>query len=352
MNSPVVDQRCTSPSSIISSLGEGRWYWRVTPWYRHGDEGYVGGTETRSFVVRKSGELTAPALLVPRQNEILNTRSTSRGLVFSWRDNPDIDTTRLTVSDSPSLASPVVDVVVRDNVVNLDKARTELRDGRWYWAVRQTDAEGISSPSSEVRGFVALSGDLVHRASFPPDGYAISMNLAADTRFTWKTNVPSDVRFQVSATGDFSDAYVDSVQNGGSASGAALPVGEWQWRLVSHLGDLELATPPRRVSILPPLDPPVAVSPQSGGRVVVRSGLPSTFRWNPVEGATMYALKLFRPASGTTPLSSVRPSTAPNLRYGSSPSPKGPGTGRYRPSRRKPRFRRGEPASSGSIPSN
>ena len=301
MSSPVVDVRCPTPSSIVSSLSEGRWYWRVSPWYRLNDEGYVGATEVRSFTIRKSGELASPALIVPRQNEIVNTSSTSRSLVFSWRDNPDIDTTRITVSDSPSLASPVVDVVVRDNVVNLDKARADLRDGRWYWAVRQTDGEGISSPSSEIRGFVALSGDLVQRASFPPDGYAISTNLAADTRFTWKTNVPSDTRFQVSAKADFSDTIVDSVQNGGSASGAPLPVGEWHWRLVSHLGDLELATPGRRVSIVPPLDPPTAISPQSGGRAVVRQGVPSNFKWNPVEGATMYTFRLF-PASGATPV--------------------------------------------------
>ncbi len=302
MNAPVVDQRCSNPSSIVSSLAEGRWYWRVAPWYPINDEGFSGETAVRSFTIRRSGDLLAPALIVPRANEILNTRSTSRSLAFSWRDNPDIDTTRITISASPTLASPVVDAVVRDNVYAIDRARANLADGQWYWAVRQQDSEGAQSPASEVRPFIALSGDLVQRASYPPEGYSISQNLAADTPFTWKTNVPSDTRFQVSATNDFAEPFVDSVQNGGTASGSELPVGTWYWRVVARLGDLELATPPRQVAILPPLDTPTPVFPSSGGRVVIRPGVPSVFKWNPVEGATMYTLKLFRPASGTTPL--------------------------------------------------
>lgn len=302
LNAPAIDQQCQNPSSIVSSLAEGKWYWRVTPWYPQNGEGFAGSTAVRSFTVRRSLDLQAPALLVPRNGEIVNTKSSARSLSFSWKDNPDIDTTRITISQSSSLDSPIVDAVVRDNVYTVDRTRVDVRDGQWYWAVRQQDFEGTASPQSEIRPFVALSGELVHRASFPPDDYSISTNLAADTRFTWKSNAPSEARFQVSSSESFSDYIVDFPQANGSSSGSGIPIGTWYWRVVSRIGENEITTQPRKFHIMPPLDPPPPVYPAPSGRVVLRPGVPTTFRWAAVEGATSYSLKLYRPASGSTPL--------------------------------------------------
>lgn len=302
LNDPVIVQQCSNPSSIISSLSEGTWYWQVEPWYPVNDTGYAGSTPVQRFVILRNAALSAPDLLSPRINDIVNSQSESGMIRFSWRNSPDADRTLITIADNEAMQNPLVEDSAYGNLYSLDTEQHPLRDGRWYWTARYADAEGNFSPVSRVGVFYAHSGDLVQRALFPPEGYGISLNLAPDTRFTWKTNVATDTRFQVSTTNDFSEPFIDMVQNSGSVSGAGIPEGRWFWRLYTKVGDLELATTPREVSILPALDAPAPVSPKPGSTVVTRVGIPTVFRWEEVEGASGYSLRLHRPASGTTPL--------------------------------------------------
>jgi len=61
MNNPVINQRSTQPSSIISSLAQGEWYWRVTPSYSAGiisQNTNLQSTATiNSFAIVQQGQL-------------------------------------------------------------------------------------------------------------------------------------------------------------------------------------------------------------------------------------------------------------------------------------------------------
>lgn len=302
MNNPSVVQQCSHPSSIVSTLSEGTWYWQVEPWYPLNDAGYVGSTPVQRFVITRNAALGTPELVSPRVNDIVNSKPSSGRIMFSWKNNAEADHTLITIADNEAMLNPLVEDSAYSNLYSLDMEQYPLQDGRWYWTVRHADTEGNFSPVSRVGVFYAHSGELIQRALFPPEGYSISLNLAPDTRFTWKTNVATGTRFQVSRTSDFSDTVIDTVQNTDSVSGAGLPEGTWYWRVYAKVGELELTTTPREVSILPALDAPSPVSPRPGSTVVTRAGVSAVFRWQEVEGATGYSLRLHRPASGTTPL--------------------------------------------------
>lgn len=293
LRDPVISQRCVTPSAIISSLGAGRWYWQVVPWYPVNDIGFSGPSAVSRFDIIHGGELVPPVLQQPATDSLVNTAD-ARGIRFSWRDSIDAASYRILIADNPDLSQPVVDRTVTENTWRMDTPGTILADGRWFWSVNQTDFEGNPSAFAPAGSFFALAGELVQRALFPPDGYTIASNLAADTRFTWRSTVPGETRFQVSASADFARLQLDSIQAAGSTTGASLPAGTWYWRIASALGDLELTTPPRRVDIAPPLDAPVLTTPEAAGRVVTRAGVSSVFSWRAVEGAQYYTLRIYR----------------------------------------------------------
>ncbi len=296
LRDPVISQRCVTPSAIISSLGAGRWYWQVVPWYPVNDTGFSGPSAVSRFDIVHGGDLLPPALQYPSPDTLVNTAE-ARGIRFSWRDSSDAANYRIVIADNPDLRQPVIDRTVTENTWLMDTPERNLSDGRWYWSVNQTDFEGNPSAFAPSGSFFALAGELVQRPLFPPDGYTIASNLAADTRFTWRSTVPGETRFQVSASADFARLQLDSIQAAGSTTVASLPAGTWYWRIASALGDLELTTPARRVDIAPPLDAPVLTVPEAAGRLVTRAGIPSVFSWRAVNGAQYYTLRIFR--SGT-----------------------------------------------------
>ena len=65
MDRPVVSQRIQQTSSIVTTLEEGKWYWRVTPYYTINNIGFSHPSEVYSFSIEKSGALEPPELLVP-----------------------------------------------------------------------------------------------------------------------------------------------------------------------------------------------------------------------------------------------------------------------------------------------
>jgi len=302
MNNPVIEQRCSRPSSIVSSLGEGVWYWQATPWYPVNNTGYEGHTGVSRFTVLRKEALSVPELLVPKPDDIVSTGENNRNILFSWKSTADTDNAIITIADNESLASPLVSETVRGNVFNLSTGKIPLREGRWYWSVRYVDQEGTESHPASVRQFVAMEEATEQRLLYPPDGYTIAQGLVADTPFTWKTNSTEDTRLQIASTSDFSDPVINQVQNGGSASCPFLDTGTWYWRIVTQAAGLELASNPRSFTVAGPLNTPVPVSPETDSRVIVRPGGSVTFRWKPVTGATSYTFRLYHPDNEKSPV--------------------------------------------------
>lgn len=302
MNNPVIEQRCSRPSSIVSSLGEGVWYWRVTPWYPVNDIGYAGATDPRRFTVLRKEALSIPELLAPGRDGLVSIGGKGRSVLFSWKSNTDAEAACITIADNEALSSPLVSETVRGNVFSLSTASIPLRNGRWHWSVRYIDQEGTESLPASTRQFVAMEVATEQRLLYPPDGYAMAQSLVADSPFTWKTNSTEDTRFQISASSDFSAPIVDAVQNGRSAMCPHLETGTWYWRVATVAEGVEITSNSRRFSVVGPLARPVPVSPEANARIAARSGQSVTFRWEPVTGATSYTFSLYRQQGDAAPL--------------------------------------------------
>ena len=174
MNNPVIVQRSSQPSSIISSLAEGTWYWRVTPYYTINNTGLANGSEISSFRIERSGELTKPELQIPTEDGLVSTKIPVNGQLtykkmnFSWKDNPEAVSYEYRVWQRNPSGQPYTSGTVTDYYFTIDPSKLEIANGSWYWQVTTHDVEG-NSATSEIRKFIAIDSSADQRTLFPPD---------------------------------------------------------------------------------------------------------------------------------------------------------------------------------------
>jgi hypothetical protein len=304
LDNPVFSREVRGTSLRTSEFGAGTWYWRVRPVFPAVYEGEAAEGSVGSFRVVQSGELGVPVLRAPADGAPVNI---GRGnLYFSWQQEAEARSYTIRISARADLGNPLVDRTIQDNFYNYRAGEGLIKTGQYYWAVFQTDTEGNNSVPSPVRSFTALEEDLIQRAVFPPEGYRIGNTFLPDIRFTWKSNLPLETRFQVSSAADFSAPVIDEAAGSGggeSFQGRPLPEGRWYWRISArNQGGAVFQTPPRSFTVVSPLPAPLLTEPGQNGRMVVLEDQRQRFSWNPSPGAEYYEFKLYAAADRRRPV--------------------------------------------------
>jgi hypothetical protein len=296
--------------SLVSfQLEEGRWFWRVTPVYGKDHTGSPASSKTVSFSITRRDGLAAPVLNTPAAGGQINIGMNRGDMYFSWRREAEAASYRILIAPEEDLGDPLIQADVNTNYYIYGAAETALREGFWYWGVYALDAEGNPSPLSEVRPFRALAAGAVLETIYPPDNYTVADTLLPDLRFTWKTNLPSSARFQVSPDSAFGGMTIDEVAGANSFRGRALPPGDYYWRVRTDTGDEVFTSAAKRLKVAGTLAAPVIHNIgrkiQSGqsdeGWVVVRRGGQAVFNWEAVEDADYYYFRLFERAGDGGP---------------------------------------------------
>lgn len=292
MKNPRVQQRTAQPSSIISSLDAGTWYWQVTPFYPINQAGLAFPSEVASFTINQSGALQSVKLMTPKAEGDVDLNKMDSGIYFSWENDDEAVCYTLFLGKENSLSQPLFSSTTFNNYLVIKPGQFSISPGRWYWSVYQTDVEGNQSKISEVRSFVAAYGEMIQKTMYPPDGYQVSENLMADIRFTWKTNLPFTTRFQISSQSDFSELLIDEINQSGGTQGKNLPVGEYYWRIFSEEKKVH-QTSAKRLNVVPLLNKTKSIFPLSESKVILRDEESLVLRWEPVPGADYYHVRLF-----------------------------------------------------------
>lgn len=296
MNNPVIEQRTSTTSSIISTLDQGTYYWRVTPYYTMNKKGFAAPSEVRTFKVERKGELTAPELLVPSVNGIVNTETKAKPTSFSWKIENEAQSYTVRIADNENLRNPAVSFETTDNFYTYNPNVTKLKDGKWYWGITMRDTEGNNSPVSEVRTFYTMKGVPEQHTVEPAEGYKCALTLLPDTKFTWKRNIPDNFvsELQIAQDQGFRNIVYKAPVNSTSLRGVNLPLGTYYWRLRSSstTDETELITPAKTLNVIGNLEEANLAAP--GGRAIARETIPFKFKWSDVEGADYYKISIFR----------------------------------------------------------
>ena len=297
MRNPAVVKQVSGETVTLPNLREGVWYWRVTPNYITDETIRPKPSAVSAFSIEKQKELPPIKLISP--GAIADTAE-GKSVAFSWKNVNEAAKYRLVVAKSESMRDAVVERTSDINYYELKNAAKTLPNGTYYWTVEGLDKRGEHLTSSAPSVFRSRDSEVVLRSLFPPDNYVLADTLCLDTRFTWKTNLEGEQRFQVSASNDFSSPVLDVKAQGSGIDGMVLPQGDYFWR-VSIKSEFEaLETPPKRLTIAPALPPPELVG--IGEVVVIHPQKKNTFAWTAVPGADYYQVKITKPGLDSEPL--------------------------------------------------
>ncbi len=293
MKNPIIEQRSSSSSIIISTLPQGIYYYQITPFYIINRVGLANPSKIGSFRIERQGELTAPVLVSPINAAFVDKTKHNENL--SWRMDEESVTYRILVSRNQNLSNPIISRETGENYIPLSSSDLKnLRDGEYFWAVTQIDSEGNVSPRSEIRSFYAVTGEIEQRTIFPPEGYSIWKPLLSDTRFTWKTNLELMQYIQLATDKEFKNIVFDSETAGNSFSGANLDYGEYYWRVTTKDENFSRATPPKHLTVVGEIPAPKILEPSVSKKAVARPTEPCKFVWNDPENAGYYRIKIYR----------------------------------------------------------
>ncbi|MCR5765131.1 MAG: FecR domain-containing protein [Treponema sp.] len=306
---PLVSQRTEQTSCIISSLGKGTWYWKVTPYYAFNNIGLSNASESSSFVILRSDKLEKIQLQKPAQDEIVSTKIKIKNqepvynsIIFTWKDNPEALSYefRLWPEKARNGAPGEITKTVTQSYVAIDTSKEEINSGTWLWQVTRTDSEGRKD-KSEVRQFFAVESEVEHKTTFPPEGYKLLQTHTQDITFRWKTNIIGKTTVQIARDAAFKDIIYSLQTSGNSAYGKPLEVGTYYWRITTscqNKTDKDAApiiytTPAKTLIVKDFLEAPEITTPKEGSREIVRTTIPVKFQWKTVPDADYYQLKLY-----------------------------------------------------------
>ncbi len=298
MENPVISQRVQQNSSIVTTLEEGKWYWRVTPYYTINNIGFSHPSDVYSFSIEKSGALQPPELLVPKSGAVVSTKvpgsagTEPQNILFSWRDNPEASSYTITITpDSPAYGSSITETV-SSNYFSLDTSTVNIGNGSWKWSVEMSDVEG-NKVWSEKNPFMAMDSEISQKPLFPSEGYTLSSTRLRDTNFVWKSNLGSEMEVQFATDSSFKNIVHSFVTKNTTTSGIDLDVGNYYWRIVTTTDAGVFTSDPVNFVIEGPLPAAVCNTPEDGSRVVVNENRTIALSWKPVETADYYQLRVY-----------------------------------------------------------
>lgn len=160
-----VSAETAATSYIQQGLGQGVWYWRVTPVFSSGYEGQASSSAASQFRVEKSEQTISgkedvvlppppappPPPPVPLELRLLSpaTRDRIAGLtalrtptVFRWSSDKSAASSRFVLSQNTDpLRSPAVVINNPGQTLQVNK----IDAGVWYWTVEARSVEGLVS---------------------------------------------------------------------------------------------------------------------------------------------------------------------------------------------------------------
>lgn len=283
-------------SLVLDGLGEGAWNWRVRPVYSFGAIGPQPPTAASSFSLARKAALDATRLLSPAEGDLVPEVSMRKsGIFFSWKPDPDADTSRFLLAKDRDFTAPLVDQVVPSSSY---LSRAVLTPGTYYWKVEARAAGGLLAPATEPRSFGVTELSVVVTPTGPAPG--AEFERGAVIPFAWKAANDAGGSYKLEIIRADGTAVSATDTKSRSLPLEAPPPGDYAWRLgfTDEFGVKRVATDPMPFAVLDPLPTAEPVAPAAAAEFRLVSEPVLNFSWKAVAGAEEYLFTL-KNAEGT-----------------------------------------------------
>ena len=299
LSSPVVATEVKNNYITIDTLGNGDWWWQVTPYFELNSIGFAGESSVSSFTVIKTEDIKPPVLSLPVQDAVIAASDIAK-INFSWKS--DISATYdLIVSENPDFSN-----IVYSKQTSNKKALVEIpvsesgTANTYYWKVvrNSTETEDIT-PQSDVHSFtIAKFKAEPNRLLYPPEQYSTELAKVSSTQFMWKlasqnTGLKSVIQFSESRT--FDSVALEKILDKTVVDNLNPGEGNWWWRIgtVGSDGKYSDFTDPRFIEVLKELGTPVIIGLSDNEELITPQGEAIQFKWNSVKGADYYNVRIY-----------------------------------------------------------
>lgn len=297
---PVISQELAAKSAVYSTLGQGTYYWRVTPYYAVNNTGYSDASKMGVFTVVQNEAVTPPVLSVPAQNATLTYQVKDFNLSFIWKSNVDDADYSILISKDEAFSNVVYSSTVSEKRIFRNFAE-ELPVGNYFWKIVRQSAEDEGTSESEVRQFSVIKyvpGQ--NRLLYPPNNYSVENVKMANTSFMWKLadeykNSNAESILQISATSDFKQILTEVKTKSQELSNIKLKDGKYYWRIgvYNSYEDKTDYTQPRFFNVVGELSSPKITAPLNGNLLVAMPKTPLNLTWDAVEDADLYKVTIY-----------------------------------------------------------
>lgn len=289
------ERELTDNSLILSSLKEGQYYWRVTPYYNVNNTGFTNTSKINTFTITKNDKVLPPALTLPAQNSSLTYQAKDFNVTFLWKSEEENADYTLLISKDEDFSNLVYQEKLQQKRLFKDFSK-ELATGEYFWKViSDSDGEELVS---EVNHFSVIKYvPARNRLLFPPENYSVEQSKVSGMNFIWKLSDDfegSESILEISKDDTFKNPLVTKKSELMETSGFDLKKDSYYWRVgVYNPSDASYVyTDARKFIVLGELASPVITYPQADENLVCLADTALNVKWNKVPEADFYKVKI------------------------------------------------------------
>lgn len=297
MENPIIEEKVYKTVLQSDSLGQGKWWWQVTPYYEINSAGYTGESSVSSFSIVKGGSLKAPKLAVPFKDTTISYKE-NLNINFIWSSDSTDANYEVILSDTEDFSNILYSKNTTYKNIHAKLPAPETTKDYYWKVIRTTNEDEDFEPESEVWKFTAteyVPGDT--RLIYPPEKYSTETSKITSTQFVWK--LADEVKnnksvLQIAKNNDFNSVEVEKEVLGNTLENISLSDGNWWWRIgtTDSNGNTDY-TEARHFEVLKTLTAPSLVTVAENQEIIATQSGIVKLGWRPVAGADFYNIRVY-----------------------------------------------------------
>ena len=289
----VMSEKVKGNFYFLNTLSEGKYFWRLTPFYSLGNIGYIKNDSFQPFEIIQTTSLEPVQLVFPPNNTEISTIESSKGLKFKWKKEAEISSYQFYLSDNRNFTSTIYNEPLSETVFTADNL---INPGTYYWKIGGVTNDNEILPHSSVRTLTINESTGEIELIYPTDKDHFEIEMFGNRTFTWDSTVGERFRFSLFKDTPGSSPIIEDYINGKSRKTMIPASGEYYWQVsvVDDLNNTVIDSNINSFNTRTPLPEPVMIKPEADQSVKIIGNDTLDFIWEKSYSADYYSLEIIR----------------------------------------------------------
>ena len=289
----VVSEKVKGNFFFLNTLSEGKYFWRLTPYYSLGNIGYVKNDKFQPFEIIQTTALEPVQLVFPPNNTEISTIESSKGIKFKWKEEAEISSYQFYLSEDPGFTSTIYNEPLSAAIFSVNDL---LKEGTYYWKIGGVTKDNEVLPHSSYRVISIKESTGEIELKYPPDKDHFEIEMFGNRTFTWDSTIGEKFRFSLFKDSPDSTPIIEDYVAGKSRKTMIPASGEyfWQVSVVDEFNNPVIDSKINTFNTRTPLPMPAMISPVTDENISIIGDDKLDFSWEKTYSADYYSLEIVR----------------------------------------------------------